>query len=94
MFKHGAEEALEAPMRHEQGGGPDVREGQGGRGEGEMRVRRSQRGQGLEELHLEAWGKKNNIKRPQVLFCVFCEKSKVKKKRKEIDDNGDYGKLT
>ena len=56
MFNHGAEEALEAFMHHEQGGGPDVRERQGGRGEGERRARRSQRGQGLEELHFEARG--------------------------------------
>ena len=75
-------------MHHEQGGGPDVREGQGGRGEGERRARRSQRGQGLEELHFEArGGKKNNIEMPQVLCCVFYEKSKVKRKRKEIDEN-------
>ena len=36
-------------------------------------------------------GEKNNIEMPQVLFCVFYEKSKVKRKRKEIDENGVSG---
>ena len=68
---------------------------EGGRGGGERRARRSRRGEGLEELHFEARGGKKTISKcHKSCFVFFCEKSKVKKKRKEIDENGVYGKWT
>jgi hypothetical protein len=65
-----------------EGGGAGGREVEGGRGGGERRARRSRRGEGLEELHLEARGGKKQYRNATSPVLCFLRKIKSEEKKK------------